>query len=244
MHEVFGDISEDESGEESESSSIAPLKMPPRGSMFKPRKEEVSMFTGERFIETHQWRYVADLWKGLLMKITMVPIDSLSSMRAEVFRVMEEIKRFDRVNSSDLEKMLATLFDRADDFDAARSKSSDGMTKESRALHLAEAESSLHAYEEKEIEEGNMLKVAQADLKQVEKDLEDLRKKKKALSEVLQQHQVSLQDIKGKTKAAKDNILAINNIPILEDTVSEDLKITKSKLEAAVEELKTLNPLP
>lgn len=79
----------------------------------------------------------------------------LSSLREEVFCVMEEIKRFDKINSSDAEKVLATLFDKADDYDAARSKFVDGMTKESIALHLAKVERSLHACEEKESEESN-----------------------------------------------------------------------------------------
>ncbi|GER30789.1 galactose oxidase/kelch repeat superfamily protein [Striga asiatica] len=141
-----------------------------------------------------------------------------------------------------IESSLKALFDNADSYDWAQSKSLKKVTKEQIARQLTEAKDRLREDKVKEDIESNQVKSTQVELKRVTEELEQLETKAETLSQTLKQQQESLDSCKAQVKLTQENILAISSASPLDEEVVEQLKMLKSNLKVTKEKLGSLNP--
>ncbi|KAL0347676.1 UNVERIFIED_CONTAM: hypothetical protein Scaly_1783600 [Sesamum calycinum] len=100
-------------GEESEISHSSTMAPPPGMGLKRkqsPPPAAVSVFKGESFIFNYQKEFLQRLWSGLLVKISNIPIDFLSSIEDDVYLILESMKSFQKFDVSKVEESLNTFF--------------------------------------------------------------------------------------------------------------------------------------
>ncbi|KAK6145923.1 hypothetical protein DH2020_019792 [Rehmannia glutinosa] len=148
-----------------------------------------SVFQGEKFIRNHQQEYLQKLWGDLREKISNIPIDSLSSIQDEVMIVLESMKSFNIIDISFVEGSLKDLFAKAVAYDEARSSSSEIVSKELLAKQLSEVEDRLHDAKTKEAKESARISSTKEELESINRELHNLRKRKKNLTASLKRQE-------------------------------------------------------
>ncbi|KAK6136283.1 hypothetical protein DH2020_029982 [Rehmannia glutinosa] len=148
-----------------------------------------SVFQGEKFIRNHQQEYLQKLWGDLREKISNIPIDSLSSIQDEVMIVLESMKSFNIIDISFVEGSLKDLFAKAIAYDEARSSSSEIVSKELLAKQLSKVEDRLHDAKTKEAKESARISSTKEELESINRELDNLRKRKKNLTASLKRQE-------------------------------------------------------
>ncbi|KAK6131725.1 hypothetical protein DH2020_034522 [Rehmannia glutinosa] len=141
-----------------------------------------SVFQGEKFIRNHQQEYLQMLWGDLREKISNIPIDSLSSIQDEVMIVLKSMKSFNIIDISFVEGSLKDLFAKAVAYDEAMSSSSEIVSKELLVQQLSEVEDRLHDAKTKEAKESARISSTKGELESINRELDNLRKRKKNLT--------------------------------------------------------------
>ncbi|KAK6145937.1 hypothetical protein DH2020_019806 [Rehmannia glutinosa] len=200
--------------------------------------EEVS----EKFIRNHQQEYLQKLWGDLREKISNIPIDSLSSIQDEVMIVLESMKNLNIIDISFVERSLKDLFAEAVAYDEVRSSSSVIVSKELLAKQLSEVEDRLHDAKTKEAKESAWISSTKEELESINRELDNLRKRKKNLTASLKRQEELLHIAHTEVQQIEDEIVAIQNTPSSNDEILEKLELSTVRLEAAKEELKSLRP--
>ncbi|KAK6163515.1 hypothetical protein DH2020_000379 [Rehmannia glutinosa] len=199
-----------------------------------------SVFQGEKFIRNHQQEYLQKLWGDLREKISNIPIDSLSSIQDKVMIVLKSMKSFNIIDISFVEGSLKDLFAKAIAYDEARSSYSEIVSKELLAQQLSEVEGRLHDAKTKEAKESARISSTKEELESINRELDNLRKRKKNLTASLKRQEELLHIAHTEVQQIEDEIVAIQTTSPLNDEVLENLKLSTTRLEAAKEELKSL----
>ncbi|KAK6128210.1 hypothetical protein DH2020_038044 [Rehmannia glutinosa] len=89
------------------------------------------VFEGGKFLYKHQREFLQNMWSDLREKLASTSIDFISSIKEDVFVVLESMKSFKDFDISHLEELLEALFAQATAYDEARSISSEKGSKNS-----------------------------------------------------------------------------------------------------------------
>ncbi|KAK6146337.1 hypothetical protein DH2020_020206 [Rehmannia glutinosa] len=207
-----------------------------------PHCTTFSLFEGGKFLYKHQREFLQNMWSDLREKLANTSIDFISSIKEDVFVVLESMKSFKDFDISHLEELLKALFAQATAYDEARSISSEKGSKELLAQQLSEARDRLHDAKTKENKEFAQIMSTKDDLESIKKEIDSLQKRKKNLTASLKQQQELLQIAQAEVFDIEEEITAIESISPLSDEAVENLKVSALHLETAKEELKNLNP--
>ncbi|KAL0297628.1 UNVERIFIED_CONTAM: hypothetical protein Sradi_6814900 [Sesamum radiatum] len=91
-----------------------------------PPPVAVSIFEGESFLFNYKKEFNQRLWNGLLVKISNTPV--LSSIKDDVYLILESMKSFHKFGVSKMEELLNTFFVKLRAYDEARSLSSEKLS--------------------------------------------------------------------------------------------------------------------
>ncbi|XP_075485425.1 uncharacterized protein LOC142525138 [Primulina tabacum] len=197
--------------------------------------------TEENFYLIIKKDFLQRLWMDLCEKITNTSIDCISSLKDDVFLVLGTMKSLNGFDFSGLEELLGSLFDKAAAFGEAWSRSSEEAAKEALAQQLSEAKDRLDKAKTKEIKEASQAKSTQEGLEHIVKELGDLKKRKKLLSSSLKRQQRLFSSAQEDVHMIEAEIIGIGDISPLDDEAIENLNASKTRLEAAKEDLKKFN---
>ncbi|KAK6139587.1 hypothetical protein DH2020_026670 [Rehmannia glutinosa] len=207
-----------------------------------PHSAPFSVFEGGKFLYKHQREFLQNMWSDLREKLASTSIDFISSIKEDVFVVLESMKSFKNFDLSHLEELLEALFSQAAAYDEARSISSEKGSKELLARQLSEARDRLHDAKTKENKEFAQIMSTKDDLESIKNEIDGLQKRKKNLTASLKQQQELPQIAQSEVFDMEEEIIAIESISPLSDEAVESLKVSALHLETAKEELKNLNP--
>ncbi|KAK6137934.1 hypothetical protein DH2020_028322 [Rehmannia glutinosa] len=171
-----------------------------------------SVFQGEKFIRNHQQEYFQKLRGDFREKISNIPIDSLSSIQDEVMIVLKSMKSFNIIDISFVEGSLKDLFTKAIAYDEARSSSSEIVSKELLAQQLSKVEDRLHDAKTKEVKEPARISSTKEELESINRELDNLRKRKKNLTASLNRQEEFLHIAHTEVQQIEDEIVAIQTI--------------------------------
>ncbi|KAK6160603.1 hypothetical protein DH2020_003984 [Rehmannia glutinosa] len=93
--------------------------------MKTPHCATFSVFEGGKFLYKHQREFLQNMWSDLREKLASTLIDFISSIKEDVFVVLESMKSFKDFDISHLEELLEALVAQAAAYDEARSISSE-----------------------------------------------------------------------------------------------------------------------
>ncbi|KAK6153625.1 hypothetical protein DH2020_013264 [Rehmannia glutinosa] len=207
-----------------------------------PHSVAFSVFEGGKFLYKHQREFLQNMWSDLREKLASTSIDFISSIKEDVFVVLESMKSFKNFDLSHLEELLEALFAQAAAYDEARSISSEKGSKELLARQLSEAIDRLHDAKTKESKEFAQIMSTKDDLESIKKEIDGSQKRKKNLTASLKQQQELLQIAQAEVFDIEEEVTAIESIFPLSDEAVESLKVSALHLETAKEDLKNLNP--
>lgn len=199
-----------------------------------PRAGVVSEFDSSYMVDTALRSYLQEIWRNIRSKISRTPIDSLSSIEEGIrygLSRMKEVKH--NFDLSCVENSLETLFANAKAYDQAKSKSR--MLGENSAQEFQKAKAFLHNLRLKEKEDISHIKP-------IEKELAEMKKRKKELTLALMEHQTSLDIIRGEIKEVEEKVNHFKNTPLVDGKALEDLKNSQNLLEFAQKALEDQDP--
>ncbi|KAK6126743.1 hypothetical protein DH2020_039514 [Rehmannia glutinosa] len=177
-----------------------------------PHCAAFSVFEGGKLLYKHQREFLQNMWSDLREKLANTSIDFISSIKEDVFVVLESMKSFKDFDISHLEELLKAFFAQATAYDDARSISSEKGSKELLARQLSEARDRLHDAKTKENKEFAQIMSTKDDLESIKKEIDDLRKRKKNLIASLKQQQELLQIAQVKFLILKRRLLAPSRV--------------------------------
>lgn len=202
----------------------------------------VSVFEAEKFLRSHEREFLCKLWTGLRERLMGTSLDSVSSLKDEVMLVLESMKRFEHANISCIEEFLESLFARAAAYDEARSATSDALTKEALARQLKDVDDRLREALDKEAEGVKEVECSEAELKNVEEQLELLTKRKQELSSSLVQQRESLREAAAEVGEIHGELVTLRSMEPSDERAVEALRVAEAELVMAKDELEGLNP--
>ncbi|KAL0394752.1 UNVERIFIED_CONTAM: hypothetical protein Slati_4441400 [Sesamum latifolium] len=205
-----------------------------------PRPPVVSVFEGESFLFNHQKEFLQRLWSYLLVKVSNISVDFLSSIEDDVYLILESMKSFHKFDITKVEESLNIFFVKVRAYDEARSLSSQKLSRSLHEQHIKEAKDWLQDVKAKASEEASKVQSTMEELEHIEKEIVALKGRRTSLCAALKGQKQLNHDAQVKVQEVEKDIAALENTVPLDDAIVDDLTTSKANLEVFKEDLKTI----
>ncbi|KAL0285769.1 UNVERIFIED_CONTAM: hypothetical protein Sangu_2765400 [Sesamum angustifolium] len=185
--------------------------------------------------------FLQRLWSGLLVKISITPVDFLSSIEDDVYLILESMTSFHKLDVSKVEKLLNTFFVKVCAYDEARSLSSKKLSPILHEQQLKEVKAHLQDVEAKASKEASEIQSAMDKLEHIEKEIVVLKGRRTSLRATLKWKKQLNHDTQAKVHEVKKDIATLESTGPLDDAIVENLESSSASLEILKEDLKSLN---
>ncbi|KAK6119301.1 hypothetical protein DH2020_046957 [Rehmannia glutinosa] len=174
-------------------------------------------------------------------KVTSNSIEAKTSPCA-VFSVFQGEKFIRNHQQEYLQKLWGDLREKISNIpiDSLSSIQDEIVSKELIAQQLNEVKDRLHGAKTKEAKESARISSTKEELESINRELDNLRKRKKSLTASLKRQEELLHIAHIEVQQIEDEIVAIQNTSPSNDEILEKLELSTVRLEAAKEELKSL----
>ncbi|KAH7841912.1 hypothetical protein Vadar_025262 [Vaccinium darrowii] len=209
-----------------------------------PALSMVSVFQGDKLISSCRRKYVSSLWAELSGKIGESRLNHVHTIEEEAEKILQEMSKMNQVDISPLRNHLQNFFKKVQEYNSARSSTSEKMHEEQQSHELASVSQRLSAAELEEGEINKEFQLCQQQFESIEakeaqlkKELKDLGIKRKETEAQLLAHENELSKRQADVSRLKEEVSAIQNDAVQSDADIKNLEQMKNLLEALQKEL-------
>ncbi|KAH7850255.1 hypothetical protein Vadar_029883 [Vaccinium darrowii] len=216
-----------------------------------PALSMVSVFQGDKLISSCQRNYVSSLWAELSGKIGESRLNHVHTIEEEAEKILQEMSKMNQVDISPLRNHLQNFFKKVQEYNSARSSTSEKMHEEQQSQELASVSQRLSVAELEEGEINKEFQLCQQQFESIEakeaqlkKELKDLGIKRKEMEAQLLAHENELFKRQADVSRLKEEVSTIQNAAVPSDADIENLEQMKNLLEALQKELADFKLFP
>ncbi|KAH7844675.1 hypothetical protein Vadar_030482 [Vaccinium darrowii] len=215
------------------------------------KRVEQEPHQGDELISSCQRKYVSSLWVELSDKIGKSRLNHVHTIEEEAEKIIQEMSKMNQVDISPLQNNLQNFFKKVQEYNSARSSSSEKMHEEEQSHQLASASQRLSATELKEGEINKEFQLCQhrfasieAKEAQLKRELKELGVKRKEVEVQLLAHEKELSKLQADVSCLKEEVSTSQNAAVQSDADIENLEQMKNLLEALQKELADFKLFP